>query len=106
MNDIRYYNKQGEPISSIEWTSLLTVDGGKYRIVDRTTLPNGTYISTVWLGLDHNYSFLGYNHAPLIFETMVFNSPPPWEGEEYQERYSTLKEAKAGHKEAVRKFKH
>lgn len=56
---------------------------------------NGCRISTIWLGLDHNY----YNPGdPLVFETMVFNSS----GEDkYCMRYSTWEQAEAGHQEAI-----
>ena len=53
------------------------------------------YVSTVFLGLDHN--FHGISSLPILFETMIFG------GEiEYQERYSTWEEAEKGHKRAVR----
>lgn len=39
------------------------------RRIQQTTLNNGLWISTVWLGLDHNY----WGGIPLIFESMVFN---------------------------------
>src|SRR5215471_17514474 len=34
-----------------------------------TELPNGGRVSTVFLGLDHNYSGVG---PPIVFETMIF----------------------------------
>jgi hypothetical protein len=63
----------------------------------------GIKVSTVWLGLDHNF----FGGPPLIFETMVFTLRDEpyvmpsgteywWEGVE-QYRYSTLVEAEAGH---------
>lgn len=64
--------------------------------VGRTDLPNGGYVSTVFLGLDHG---LWRDGPPHIFETMVFLPA----GDDYGEqlRYSTWEEAEAGHKEAV-----
>jgi hypothetical protein len=53
-------------------------------------------ISTVWLGLNHNFSGLG---PPLIFETMLFGLDE--EVDEYQWRYSTKEAALAGHDQAV-----
>lgn len=47
-------------------------------------------VSTVFLGLDHN--FLGRGD-PLLFETMVFGGPLNLE----QERYSTWEDAERGH---------
>lgn len=52
------------------------------------------YVSTVFLGLDHNLMGRG---PPLVFETMVFG---PYGGDE-QWRYSTWEEAEAGHAEVV-----
>lgn len=64
------------------------------RHVAQTTLPNGTRVSTVFLGLDHSFS----DGEPILFETMIFGG----EHNEYQERYSTWEEAEAGHKQAVK----
>lgn len=50
---------------------------------------NGVRVSTVFLGLDHNWG----EGRPLIFETMVFGGKLDQE----QERYSTWDEAEAGH---------
>lgn len=52
-------------------------------------------ISTVWLGIDHNFMMEG---PPLIFETMVFDGNF---GDRYCERYATKDEALAGHAKAV-----
>lgn len=56
---------------------------------------NGYRISTVWLGLDHNYYNTG---EPLVFETMVFN---PSGEDKYCMRYSTWEQAETGHKDAI-----
>ena len=61
-------------------------------------------ISTVFLGLDH--AFL--SGSPLLWETMIFvkgkgGTWPP--DDEFQERYSTFDEAKAGHERAVQMVK-
>ena len=52
-------------------------------------------VSTVFLGLDHNYSGVG---APILFETLVFGGAH--DGEMW--RYATWKQAEHGHLEAVR----
>lgn len=54
-------------------------------------------VSTVFLGIDHNFSDTG---EPLLFETMVFGG----ESEE-QIRYSTWEQAEAGHREVVEKLR-
>jgi len=58
-------------------------------------------VSTVFLGLDHNFFGEG---PPVLFETMVFDSA---EGplNEIQERCSTWKEAELQHKKIVRRVK-
>lgn len=71
----------------------------KYRRVAETTLPDGKWISTVWLGLDHSFDV----DRPLIFETMVFPKSGDY-GELDMDRYSTEEEAKKGHKKMVAKW--
>jgi len=53
---------------------------------------NGVKVSTVFLGLDHQWG----DGPPLIFETMIFGG----EHDEWQERCSTWDEAEAMHKKA------
>jgi hypothetical protein len=67
-------------------------------------------VSTVFLGLDHNYSGIG---VPLWFETMVFGPPHEvdsaiigrkyWSiGDDlYCRRHSTIEEARRGHARAL-----
>lgn len=66
-----------------------------------------TRISTVFLGLDHNWSPCG---PPVLFETMAFGAPEEvtlFDGSprlfpralRYQRRYCTWDQALAGHKE-------
>lgn len=73
-------------------------------------LDNGLEISTVWLGLDHSSG----TGRPLIFETMVFfpckkeftlgGRTIKVDREEFDMvRYSTLEEARLGHKMMVKK---
>ena len=50
-------------------------------------------VSTVFLGLDHNY----FGGRPILFETMIFGG----NRDQYQERYHTWDEAKIGHDYAV-----
>ena len=45
------------------------------RRVARTVLNNGKLVSTVFMGLDHNFCGEG---PPLVFETMVFPYIPWW----------------------------
>jgi len=103
-----YYNKKGEKIELMEWAKLL--EDNNYKVIKQETLPDGTGVSTVWLGLDHQFG----KGKPLIFETMVFSKyykKYSFRGKEYKsrdsldmERYSTLKEAREGHKKMVEKW--
>lgn len=52
-------------------------------------------VSTVFLGLDHNFFEKG---PPLVFETMIFGGPH----DGYQTRCSTWAEAEAMHEKAVK----
>lgn len=61
-----FYDKAGKPITLNEWAELSSNE--EYRRV-ALSRGNGLAISTVWLGLNHDWSGLG---PPLIFETMVF----------------------------------
>jgi hypothetical protein len=86
-----YYDRRGEPIDVNQWASLFTPS---YQCVARDYEVEGYTVSTVWLGLDHNWG----DGKILIFETMLFGK-----GERDQEchRYSAEKEALAGHQAIV-----
>lgn len=85
-----YYDKDGHPITMEEMAALH--NDMSYKRVWETTLPDGRWISTVWLGLDHSFG----DTSPLIFETMVFRSKTDM-AELSQQRYSTRLEALVGH---------
>jgi len=63
------------------------------RIVAKTNVSDEVRVSTVFLGLDHNY----YEGPPILFETMIFGG----KHDGYQERCATWAEAEAMHDEAV-----
>jgi len=69
------------------------------RVVKQETLPNGKLVSTVFLGIDHNFGF----GKPLLFETMVFPSKENFDELDVM-RYSTWEEAEEGHKKMVKKW--
>lgn len=82
--------------SQREWSSFIEgpVEG---RVVGKSEV--GRYeVSTVFLGLDHNYSDKG---DPLVFETMVFDSRKE-EDPSLIARYSNMSDAKIGHATAVK----
>jgi hypothetical protein len=93
-----WYNRDGDKITTEEVNRLL--GDNEYKIVKQTQV--GSYfVSTVWLGLDHNYLSDG---PPIIFETMVFATSPNVEGlgpDLDSRRYSTEAQALEGHEEMV-----
>ena len=91
-------NKKVVPAKDVlEWGEWFeTAD----RTVKQDTLPDGKWVSTVFLGLDQNF---GLGDKPLLFETMVFKSKKKL-SELDVDRYSTWKEAEAGHKRMVKKY--
>ena len=60
------------------------------RTVARTPVAPDIDVSTVFLGLNHQWGA----GPPLLFETMVFQGDTSWD---WQERYTTWDEAVAGH---------
>ena len=68
------------------------------RIVKKTTIGD-IIISTVFLGLDHNYSF--GESPPLLFETMIFGG----KYDQDQDRCSTWDGAEKMHDAMVEKVK-
>ena len=81
----------------LQWARWMESEpGGKdVRRVARTQLEDGTSVSTVFLGLDHNFGMYG---PPILFETMIFGNDNLGE---YQQRHATWDEAAAGHEVAV-----
>lgn len=91
---MRHYilvGKKVKDVSLFEWGRWF--QESKDRFMFSTNV--GRYrVSTVFLGLD--YSFGG--KKPVLFETMVFGPLPARKSKgEYTNRYSTFKEAEAGH---------
>jgi hypothetical protein len=90
-----------KPDHSVEKTDMMTWARqfeSTDRQVDLTEIAPGIRVSTVFLGLDHNFSGHG---PPLLFETMVFDD---YGGGEML-RYATWNEAKAGHDKMVSELK-
>lgn len=93
-----YYDRQGHPMTLEEWAQSYKTRGAQKRVAE-TTLPDGKWVSTVWLGLDHSFG----DGPPLIFETMVFESQDHLSDLDCN-RYSTEAEALAGHAAMVEKW--
>jgi hypothetical protein len=87
-------DKHGTPVPEpdiVKWGEFFkSVD----RVLKKDDLPNGTSVSTVFLGVDHNCSGRG---PPVLWETVIFGGPD----DEYQKRYSSLEAALAGHEKAL-----
>lgn len=98
----RYFDRAGKPMSFARWVAIMEKDPDS-RIVAHTWLVDSTavvLVSTVWLGMDHNFSAVWNDDSPpLIFETMVFGGP--WDEDGDQERYATSAAARAGHDRAL-----
>jgi hypothetical protein len=72
------------------------------RHVALTEFEDGVFVSTVFLGMDHNFYSKG---PPILFETMIGKRNKMTNRstfEEHQWRYATWDEAEAGHKAALR----
>ena len=98
-----YYRMDGTPYTGpnalFEWSK--DFENTEARRIGFDKLPNGLEISTVWLGFDHSI----FGKRPLIFETMVFAPDPEWGMTKFDmTRYSTLEEARFGHKMFVKKY--
>lgn len=102
------YDREGRPIDMWTWARLHA--DHEYRRVAED-LVGDIWVSTVWLGLDHNWMPGG---RPIIFETMVFDQGTTEtinlgggdreyhpSLDEFSRRYCTEDEAMAGHKEVV-----
>jgi hypothetical protein len=97
---ITYYRLVGKlavPCSQAEFN----LDGDN-RIVAQDTV-GLLFVSTVFLGLDHNFGF-GSDSDAVLFETMIFTDEGPDEGLSdlpYCDRYRTWGEAEKGHQKAL-----
>jgi hypothetical protein len=67
------------------------------RVVAKTVV-GGTLVSTVFMGIDHNFREEG---PPVLFETMVFGDDETCDIDLGQWRYCTWEEAEAGHRAVV-----
>lgn len=98
MNSL-YYRRDGSPYGGEGWKEWVK-DFAQFdkKVVQQDVLANGKFVSTIWLGLDHNMG-----GRPHIFETMVFPKKGNYSELETR-RYSTEEEAKEGHAALVEKW--
>lgn len=79
-------------VGVLEWAQFFEKkreDGELARRVALSFLPNGARVSTVFLGLDHNWN----GGEPLLWETIIFGGAR----DGYLQRYSSYKDAADGH---------
>jgi hypothetical protein len=96
-------DRNGEPVpcpSLIQWGQWLNTAN---RHVAKTDLPDGHWVSTVFLGLDHNHArtvgIPGADPRPILWETMVFSDYGEVQG--FTRRYCSAKDAAEGHLQTV-----
>lgn len=95
MTDFYIMDETGVVQPVPDWTTWAKWFEEANRQVAHDMLPGPIRVSTVFLGVDHNFLPGG---EPLIFETMIFGGAH----DQYQDRYSTREEALAGHAKAVK----
>lgn len=90
------FDRSGRAIDMREWCMLMENPG--YKRVAFDQISKEVEVSTVWLGLDHQF----VHEAPiLIFETLVFGGKHDGD----MMRYSTEAQAEAGHVKVVNALK-
>lgn len=120
-----YFGRKGEPLTLMEYAERHNITEYvrvAYDDIPPTSRYAASYLSTVWLGLDHSFLSKG---PPLIFETMRFlaeatEANPFFSGRKFhgsiefpdpedkpgeyieQLRYSTEEQASLGHRAIVR----
>ena len=77
-----------------ECAMWLATGANAHRCIVEQTIIGQVQVSTVFLKLDHNMSMAP--GKPVLWETMIFG-----EGYSTQERYTSLVDAKLGHKRSV-----
>ncbi len=98
MNNIKRAILVGKEVVFINDISLWAkwFENSKERIVKRDELEDGTLISTVFLGANHDHR--GLTEDGIWFETMIFGLDY---FENFMDRYSTYDDAVSGHEMAV-----
>ena len=104
-----YYGLDDEPISREGYLEILTRNHEARRgnpesspsddptRVGSDQLPGDVFVSTVWLGINHNHG----SGPPLLYETMIFGGAH----DQWQDRYSTRELARLGHERVVAALK-
>lgn len=100
----RQAEAQGPTPPADKWFETSHKSKGKDNRIVHQDVVGEVSISTVFLGLDHNF----HNHGkkkpiepPMLWETMIFGG----EMDHYQRRYDSRDDAIVGHMQAVEKVK-
>lgn len=88
--------------SVVLWSAWMTgADTSRLRIVRQTRI-DGVFVSTVFLGLDHNFSAIMRGlDMPVLWESMVFGGDDWIDVDGLTRRYSSREAALAGHQMLV-----
>jgi hypothetical protein len=104
MRPLRYFILGGkddhEPVESDLLSAAQWMDEGQNNLVAQEEFGDDVLVSTIFLGLDHNYG-LGSDKRPTLFETMIFGEGLGEELHEAQWRCATWDEAVAQHRAAI-----
>lgn len=98
-----YYDPWGRIVGLGTWAVWFGTRGPE-RFIAHDYLPNGYRVSTVWTGMNHG---LPRAFPPLIFATGVFRTRPgePLGARLEERHYSTRRDALAGHREIVERYR-
>lgn len=92
----RWYilDKNNKPVNKPVLEAAQWLDENLERkVVKQDHFDDGVWVSTVFLGLDHAWN----SDIPVLWETMIFGG----EHDQYQERYTSHKDALEGHELAL-----
>jgi len=84
-------NKEPVECGLLEWAEFFEF-GDRY--IKNTQFPL-CWVSTVFMGIDHNFYYGPEENPPLLFDSMIFEGS--LDGEQW--RYATYKEAEEGHEQ-------
>lgn len=93
-------NGQIKNVAFMEWAKWFETANRTIALTNIKTSIGEFCVSTVFLGVDHNYNYYNYysnNGDPILLETAVFNGEHTLE----IDRYSTVDEALLGHERLV-----
>jgi hypothetical protein len=99
-------NEDREPVEVDMMTWALWFEKANRTVAKTVIVPNKVEVSTVFLGLDHNFNSqlppIGCEpDPPIVFETLVFGGSM----DGHMNRYATWDEAEAGHARMITQVK-